>query len=93
MKTLADKKVNQRIKKLNKQIREDVFGDRFYAHQKQKARVDGISYYLYEFIDRKNPEATIIKWYNEFELLTFQDAWLQMNDLIVNSDFWATYNK
>jgi len=37
-KTLIDKKVNRVIKKLNKQIKQDVFGNRFEARQLQKSR-------------------------------------------------------
>lgn len=87
MKTKADRKVNRIIKKLNKQVREDVFGNRFYAHQLQKARLDGVSYYLYEFVDSENKDATLVKWFNEFEMVRFYEPWRLMNDLIVESDF------
>lgn len=87
MKTKIDKRVNKIIKKLNKQIREDVFGNRFYAHQLQKARLNGVSYYLYEFIDNENKDATLVQWFNEFEIVQFYKPWRIMNDLIVESDF------
>lgn len=86
-KTLVDKKVNKRIRTLNKQIKNDVFGDRFYTRQIKKQRLDGVQYYQYAFIDNENPKSTIYGHYNEFEILMFNDPWMKMNELIVNSDF------
>ena len=37
-KNLTDKKVNKAVKKLNKSIKEDVFGDRFFVRQVRKTR-------------------------------------------------------
>ena len=93
MKTKTDKKVNRIIKNINRQVARDVFGSRFYIHQLSKTRIEGISYYLYEFIDRENPNATKTRLFNEFELLTFNDAWIEMNDLIIKSDFWTKYKQ
>ena len=48
-KSLSDKKVNKAVKKLNKSIREDVFGNRFWIRQARKTRGnDGVMYYLKE---------------------------------------------
>ena len=47
MKTKEAKQVNRCVKKLNKQLRDDVFGDRFEARQVQKGFGDGIEYFLY----------------------------------------------
>lgn len=94
MKTKADKKVNRIARKLNKQLKEDVFGDRFWVRQVAKVRINGVSFYLYELRDRLEPERnTIIKWENEFELITFNHLAFEMNTFIVESDFWKKYHK
>lgn len=91
-KTLYDKKVNRNIKKLNKQLREDVFKTRFEVRQIQKATYDGIQYYLYSLIDNEQPERnTICKWYNYWEICRSNKVWLEMNDFIVFSNFWELY--
>ena len=83
MKTVSDKKVNKRIRTLNRQIENDVFGKRFVARQVKKQRLDGVSYYHYLFIDNENPNANIYQ--------IFSKPWEVMNELIVNSDFWEKY--
>ena len=92
-KTKTDKRVNRCIKQLNKQLREDVFGDRFYARQYQKAYVDGLSYYLYELIDREQPERNrlIRHWLWSGEIIHSKKVHLEMNDFIVTSNFWEKY--
>ena len=95
-KSKSDKKVNKRVKQLNKQIREDVFGDRFWVKQIQKSRVEGINYYLYELRDRIQPERNQIVscgWLTDFAITTFHDLSIEMNNFIVNSNFWAKYKK
>lgn len=94
-KTLADKKVNRCAKTLNKQIREDVFGDRFSVRQVKKTRNYDVGYYMYELIDKKCPErnSLIPKWFSEFEIINFKGLYLEMNNFIVTSDFWETYKK
>lgn len=88
------KKVNRRVRKLNKQLMQDVFGDRFWVKEVQKSYKDDIHYFMYELRDRKEPERNkLIGWFTEFSLLTFNDLWLEMNNFIVTSDFWKTYNK
>jgi hypothetical protein len=91
MKTLSDKKVNKRIRTLNRQIENDVFGKRFIARQVKKQRLDGVSYYHYLFIDNENPDANIYQIFSEFEITMFSKPWEVMNELIVNSDFWEKY--
>lgn len=94
MKTKADKKVNRIAKQLNKSIAADVFGNRFWARQAQKAKVDGINYYLYELRDRLQPERNkLLQWDNEFAFITFHHLALAMNDFIIESDFWEKYKK
>ena len=50
---------------------------------------------MYELRDRLQPERNQIinEWFNEFQLLKFNDLWLKMNDFIITSDFWKKYNK
>lgn len=95
-KSKNDKKVNKRVKQLNKQIREDVFGDRFWIKQIQKSKVEGINYYLYELRDRIQPERNQIVncgWLTDFAITTFNDLAIEMNNFIVNSNFWTEYRK
>lgn len=94
-KLIEDKKVNRNIKKLNKQLRDDVFGNRFYARQVKKHKTDGIMYYQYELIDNECPERnTIIRgWLTAYEIYMFNRVWEAMNDFIVNSDFWQKYRQ
>ncbi len=96
MKNKADRKVNRLVRKLNKSISEDVFGDRFFVRQAQKSRSEwGSSYYLYEFIDNAQPERNYIapRWFSEFDILQGAKLWMEINDFIVNSDFWSVYRK
>jgi hypothetical protein len=90
MKTNIDKKVNKTVKKINNQLKADVFGNRFWIRQYRKSRVDGISYYLYELCDRKQPfrNKIIPGWLDEFEILTFNKLDIEINKFIVSSDFW-----
>lgn len=94
-KTLDDRKVNRNVRKLNKQISQDVFGDRFYARQVRKSRGDGTTYYQYELIDNVCPERnTLVRgWLSAFEIYKFNHIWLAMNDFIVSSDFWEKYRQ
>ena len=92
MKTKMDKKVNKVARKLNKQLKEDVFGDRFWVRQYQKIKADGIEYYLYELCDRLQPERNqIVPWETGFSLTKFHHLHLAMNDFIINSDWWKNY--
>lgn len=94
-KTKTDRKVNRCIKQLNKQLRDDVFGDRFFARQYRKAYVDGLSYYQYELIDRECPERNrvIRHWLWSGEIIHSYKVHIEMNDFIVTSDFWKKYWK
>lgn len=88
------RKVNRRIRQLNKQLAEDVFGNRFWVRQVQKQYKNDIHYFQYELRDRLQPERNkLLYWLSEFSLVTFNDLWLEMNDFIITSDFWETYNK
>lgn len=88
------RKVNRRVRQLNKQLAEDVFGNRFWVRQVQKQYKNDIHYFQYELRDRLQPERNkLLYWLSEFSLVTFNDLWLEMNDFIITSDFWETYNK
>lgn len=91
-KTLADKKVNHLIKSVNRDLYNDVFKDRFWVRQYQKAKVDGISYYLFELCDRLQPERNevIRGWFNEYEVMSYK-FWDALNNFIIYSDFWKLY--
>lgn len=94
MKTLDDRKVNRNVRKLNKALQKDVFGDRFYARQIQKSKGDGIMYYMYELCDREQPDRNeIVPWETAFGIYKLNKIWTAMNDFIVTSDFWEKYNK
>ena len=95
MKTKSAKKINQIVRKLNKQLADDVFGTRFWARQikKERSSDSDLTYYMYELCDRKEPERNkICGWYSEFELLTFHPLHIEMNDFIITSDFWKNYH-
>ena len=88
------RKVNRRARQLNKQLAEDVFENRFWVRQVQKQCKNDIHYFQYELRDRLQPERNkLLHWLSEFSLVTFNDLWLEMNDFIITSDFWKTYNK
>lgn len=88
------RKVNRRARQLNKQLEQDVFGNRFWVREIRKSYIDGIHYFMYELKDREQPERDVVigEWFNEFALLKFNDLWLRMNDFIIGSDFWQKYN-
>ena len=96
MKTKRDKKVNQVVRKLNKQLRKDVFGDRFYVRQVRKTGcIDCPSYhyYLYEFVDTKCPERNRMEWVSESCVLISMKVHSIMNEFIISSDFWSTFDR
>lgn len=91
-KNKTDKKVNRIIKKFNKELREDVFKGRFEVRQLQKARIDDTNYYLYEVRDNLHPENNkIVPWEWGESIFFMNKIWVEMNDLIVHSDFWELY--
>ena len=93
-KSLVDKKVNRAVRRLNKELQKDVFGDRFMARQVRKSRgEDGVMYYLYEFLDKECPERNYMYhgWLSEFSVLRMNTIWMEMNNFIIHSDFWAKY--
>lgn len=88
------RKVNRRARQLNKQLAQDVFGNRFWVRQVQKQYKNDIHYFQYELVDNLQPERNrLLHWLTEFSLITFNDLWIEMNDFIITSDFWKTYNK
>lgn len=92
-KTLEAKKVNKNIKKLNRQIQADVFGDRFYCWQFKKSFGDGIEYFQFKLTDKEQPERDYIThWFSAFEICKFYKLFEEMNDFIIKSNFWSKYN-
>ena len=89
MKTKAEKMVNRRVKAFNRELKRDVFGE---VRQLQKARVDGLSWFLYELIDHEQPERNTIVhgWLNEYDFQ--RRIWEEMNNFIVYSNFWSIYH-
>ena len=91
-KNRTDRKVNRQVKRFNKELREDVFKGRFDVRQLQKARVDGMNYYLYEVRDTHHPERNrIVPWEWGDSIFFMNKIWREMNDLIITSDFWELY--
>ena len=91
-KTKDDRLVNRNVKKLNKQLAQDVFGDRFCARQIRKSKGDGVMYYMYELCDREQPNRNrIVPWETAFAIDILNKIWTEMNEFIVTSDFWEKY--
>ena len=91
-KTKTDRKVNRKVKQFNKELREDVFKGRFEVRQLEKTKVDGMQYYLYEVRDNHHPERNrIVPWEWGDSIFFMNKIWMEMNDLIITSDFWDLY--
>lgn len=92
-KNKIDKLVNRKARKFNKELEQDVFNNRFWVRQYQKARVDGLEYYLYELRDREQPERNrvIRGWLLGCSHFFMNDIFEEMNDFIIKSDFWEQY--
>ena len=47
----------------------------------------------YEYIDKECPARNYLSkgWKSEFSILTFNDLWIEMNEFIINSNFWTKY--
>ena len=92
-KTKTDKKVNKIVRQINKELREDVFKDRFSLHQLKKARgIDNMQYYLYEMRDREEPERnTIIPWVSGYSSFAYAKIMIELNNFIVFSNFWSKH--
>lgn len=96
MKSKSDKKVNRLVKSLNRQIRNDVFGDRFSLLQVFKTgKYDCHDYhvFLYRFIDKKHPDRNFEKYFDEGEILIQKKLYIEMNEFIILSDFWNTFDR
>lgn len=90
------KAINQVVRRINKQIAADVFGNRFYIRQVMKARgADTCEYFLYELIDREDSSRNRLfkRWicsYTDKRLMSSEVA-IEMNNFIIESDFWTKY--
>ena len=94
-KTKTDKKVNKKVREFNKSLKEDVFENRFWVRQYQKALLDGVSYYLYELIDElgSNRNRIIREWIRGESDFFMHKIFEEMNDFIIKSDFWELWRK
>lgn len=85
------KKVNRMVRRFNRQLRQDVFGNRFEIRQIQKAKGDGLEWFRFELRDNEDPERNtdVDGWFNVYSVdwKLFQ----AMNDFIVRSNFWAKW--
>ena len=91
-KTKDDRLVNRNVKKLNRPLAQDVFGNRFYARRIRKSKGDGVMYYMYELCDREQPNRNrIVPWETAFAIDILNKIWTEMNEFIVTSDFWEKY--
>lgn len=94
-KTKLDKKVNKRVRIINKQLKEDVFNGRFWIRQIQKAKdANGTQYYLYEMRDRKCPNRNSLVsygWIRGDDIFLAAHIYEAINDFIVRSSFWSIY--
>lgn len=95
MKSKTDKKVNRVVKRLNRELKEDVFGDRFWCRQVAKLKADDVEHYIYELKDREDPsrDRVIRGWLSGFEIITFHTLAMEMNDFIVTSNFWEEFKR
>lgn len=94
MKTSADKRVNRAMKALNRQLKRDVYGDRFELKMVSKNGASwSRSYHWYEILlkDNERPERNEIVWLSETDILVGVGLYRKMNDFIVYSDFWPEY--
>lgn len=92
------RKMNKRIRTLNNQLKNDVFGDRFYCRSTMMdiaTYFDGswTLYYDLEFIDRKTGETRKLYLISDWSFIHSWKIFEMMNDLIINSDFWDCYKK
>ena len=94
-KTREAKKVNKVVKRLSRQLATDVFKDRFFIRQLRKAfGCNKVEYFQFELIDKEQPERNqITKWYDSFEICRFAEVHQEINDFIVNSDFWEKHRE
>ena len=94
-KTKIDRKVNKIVKAMNENLKADVFKDRFWFKQIQKAKNScGMEYYLYELCDRLEPNrnSVISRGWIWGETPFFEShLWEEMNDFIVKSSFCSIY--
>lgn len=87
--------VEKSIRKLNKHLKKDIYGKRFYAKITKSQFQNGVGYYLFTLYDREQPERNeeSDSWYNVFEICKWHCVWREMNEFIVRSNFWENYKK
>lgn len=96
--TKADKKVNRIVRQINKQLRDDVFGDRFSVVQlKRTAPYDDCRsyfYYIYQLRDAAQPDRNCEAHYSQDEITMTNGLCIlkNLNDFIVESNFWDIFD-
>lgn len=94
MKSNTDKKINSMVKKLNKSLRADVFGNRFDVRQVSKSTADGVRFYIYKLIDNEQPQRNYeTNYLTSGEILNLHKLHIEINDFIVYSDFWQKHKE
>lgn len=92
------RRLNRYIKRVNKMVSDDVFGNRFYIHQRQsfwhpyEDRSGGDLWVEIEVVDRKT--GNYKSYYDTDNYLCYFNGnrlFKIMNDFIINSDFWEEY--
>lgn len=80
--------VKAELKAFNHQLQEDVYKDRFMVKLMEESRAEGMSYFTFKLIDKKEPKRNYVipGWFNKFDFQ--RHVWGEMNDFIVASDFW-----
>ncbi|MGN0992950.1 MAG: hypothetical protein ACI4PE_03425 [Bacilli bacterium] len=96
-KNKVDKKINRIAKRLNRELKKDVFGDRFWIKQvaRQRGDYEGCFYYLYELKDRLEPNRDTLfskGWIWGSSQFLVSEFYEEVNDFIVRSDFWSKYH-
>lgn len=94
-KSKEDRRVNKIVQQINKELREDVFKDRFWVRQVAKQKSDdGLTYYLYEMIDNQEPNRNAYVnagWIWGGSQFLASDIYEAINDFIIRSNFWSEY--
>lgn len=92
------RRLNRYIRKVNKRISDDIFGDRFYIHQKEaywtkyEDNSGGKLFVVLELVDKKyNKTLTFADGDNHLCHWGGTELFLKMNNWIIESDFWDDY--
>lgn len=98
------RKVKRTVRHFNRGLRKDIFGDRFSVVIKDTSvrcwsdHSGWFASFLLEFRDAENPARNYVYWFDYHNIIysglfcggRYMDS--DMNDFIVNSDFWEKYH-